>query len=74
MHYTIETNINTNTQLFLYPQGLTVIQGAKMAGASKIIAIDLNPDKFETPRSLVRRIASTQELLRDRSRNTLLES
>jgi S-(hydroxymethyl)glutathione dehydrogenase / alcohol dehydrogenase len=29
------------------PKGLAVIQGAKIAGASKIIAVDVNPDKFE---------------------------
>jgi len=29
-----------------------VIQGAKMAGASKIYAIDINPDKFEMAKSL----------------------
>ena len=27
-------------------QGLAVIQGAKMAGASRIIAVDINPKKF----------------------------
>ncbi|GMH47191.1 hypothetical protein TrLO_g14634 [Triparma laevis f. longispina] len=27
--------------------GLSVIQGAKMAGASRIIAVDINPSKFE---------------------------
>ena len=27
--------------------GLSVIQGAKMAGASRIIAVDINPKKFE---------------------------
>eukprot|EP00980_Cylindrotheca_fusiformis_P009219 scaffold2004_cov101-Cylindrotheca_fusiformis.AAC.9 len=32
--------------------GLAVIQGAKMAGASKIIAIDINPEKFEMARRL----------------------
>jgi len=32
--------------------GLAVIQGAKMAGASRIIAIDINPDKFESARAL----------------------
>ncbi len=32
--------------------GLSVIQGAVMAGASRIIAIDLNPDKFEMARAL----------------------
>lgn len=31
--------------------GLSVIQGAKMAGAGKIIAIDINEDKFEMARS-----------------------
>ncbi|QJQ94801.1 MULTISPECIES: S-(hydroxymethyl)glutathione dehydrogenase/class III alcohol dehydrogenase [Halomonadaceae] len=30
--------------------GLAVIQGAQMAGASKIIAIDVNPDKFDMAR------------------------
>ena len=33
--------------LTCFKQGLAVIQGAKMAGASKIIAVDLNPAKFE---------------------------
>ena len=28
--------------------GLSVIQGAKMAGATKIIGVDLNPAKFES--------------------------
>ena len=28
-------------------KGLAVIQGAKLAGASKIIAVDINPAKFE---------------------------
>jgi len=32
--------------------GLSVIQGAVMAGASRIVAIDLNPDKFEMARAL----------------------
>ncbi|MCM2130195.1 S-(hydroxymethyl)glutathione dehydrogenase/class III alcohol dehydrogenase [Larsenimonas rhizosphaerae] len=32
--------------------GLSVIQGAQMARASRIIAIDLNPDKFEFARQL----------------------
>ena len=30
--------------------GLSVIQGAKQAGASRILAIDMNPDKFELAR------------------------
>lgn len=33
-------------------QGLAVIQGAKMAGASKIIAVDVNPDKFDAATKL----------------------
>lgn len=33
-------------------QGLATIQGAKIAGASKIIAVDINPDKFEAARLL----------------------
>lgn len=32
--------------------GLSVIQGAVLAGASRIIAIDINPDKFEFARQL----------------------
>jgi S-(hydroxymethyl)glutathione dehydrogenase / alcohol dehydrogenase len=32
--------------------GLSVIQGAKMAGATKIIAIDINPSKFDMARKL----------------------
>jgi S-(hydroxymethyl)glutathione dehydrogenase/alcohol dehydrogenase len=51
-HDATETSINTVTPLFLFPQGLAVIQGAKMAGASKIIAVDLNPDKFENAKKL----------------------
>lgn len=31
--------------------GLAVIEGAKLAGASKIYAIDLNPEKFEAAKS-----------------------
>lgn len=32
--------------------GLSVIQGAVMAGAGRILAVDINPDKFEMARSL----------------------
>jgi len=32
--------------------GLSVIQGAVMAGAERIIAVDINPDKFEMARAL----------------------
>jgi S-(hydroxymethyl)glutathione dehydrogenase/alcohol dehydrogenase len=52
MHNAIESIINAKTHLFLFSQGLAVIQGAKMAGASKIIAVDLNPDKFENAKKL----------------------
>lgn len=31
--------------------GLSAIQGAKMAGASQIIAVDINPEKFEISKS-----------------------
>jgi S-(hydroxymethyl)glutathione dehydrogenase / alcohol dehydrogenase len=33
-------------------QGLAVVQGAKMAGASKIIVIDINPSKFVAAKAL----------------------
>ena len=33
-------------------KGLAVIQGAKAAGASKIIGVDINPDKFEIAKKL----------------------
>jgi len=36
----------------LFPQGLAVIQGAKIAGASRIIAVDVNPSKFPAARAL----------------------
>lgn len=37
----------------LYPfQGLAVIQGAKVAGALQIIAVDLNPKKFDIAKKL----------------------
>ena len=38
------------TNVFL--QGLSVIQGAKHAGATKIIAIDVNPKKFDMAKKL----------------------
>jgi S-(hydroxymethyl)glutathione dehydrogenase/alcohol dehydrogenase len=52
MHDANETIINTDSFISLSKQGLAVIQGAKMAGASKIIAIDLNPAKFEMAKKL----------------------
>ena len=39
-------------RFFHFLQGLAVIQGAKMAGASKIIAVDVNPDKFDAATNL----------------------
>ena len=32
--------------------GLACVMGAKVAGASKIIGVDINPDKFKTGRFL----------------------
>jgi S-(hydroxymethyl)glutathione dehydrogenase/alcohol dehydrogenase len=52
MHDGIKTIINKTPHLFLFPQGLAVIQGAKMAGASRIIAVDINTDKFEMAKKL----------------------
>lgn len=38
---------------YLHPfQGLSVIQGAKVAGALQIIAVDLNPKKFDIAKKL----------------------
>jgi S-(hydroxymethyl)glutathione dehydrogenase/alcohol dehydrogenase len=37
---------------FAFFQGLAVIQGAKMAGASQIIGVDINPEKFDMARKL----------------------
>lgn len=55
----IETIMNTNIwtdslvcMSLFPPQGLAVIQGAKMAGASRIIAVDFNPEKFENAKKL----------------------
>ena len=44
-------NSNYSTH-FVTTKGLAVIQGAKMAGASKIIGVDVNPDKFEIAKKL----------------------
>lgn len=43
---TILYRLSTNTK------GLAVIQGAKAAGASRIIGVDINPDKFEFAKKL----------------------
>eukprot|EP00531_Pseudo-nitzschia_arenysensis_P012680 CAMPEP_0116143838 /NCGR_PEP_ID=MMETSP0329-20121206/15663_1 /TAXON_ID=697910 /ORGANISM="Pseudo-nitzschia arenysensis, Strain B593" /LENGTH=383 /DNA_ID=CAMNT_0003639183 /DNA_START=81 /DNA_END=1232 /DNA_ORIENTATION=+ len=47
----VETN-STVAVFGLGAVGLAVIQGAKMAGSSKIIAIDINPDKFAIAKEL----------------------
>lgn len=50
---TCKVEVNSSVAVFgLGAVGLAVIQGAKMAGASKIIGIDLNPDKFEIAKQL----------------------
>mmetsp|Transcript_8004 Transcript_8004/g.15075 ORF Transcript_8004/g.15075 Transcript_8004/m.15075 type:complete len:385 (+) Transcript_8004:95-1249(+) len=44
---TCKVEVNSTVAVFgLGAVGLAVIQGAKMAGASKIIAVDINPGKF----------------------------
>mmetsp|Transcript_35084 Transcript_35084/g.84973 ORF Transcript_35084/g.84973 Transcript_35084/m.84973 type:complete len:302 (-) Transcript_35084:58-963(-) len=48
-------NVETDSSVAVFglgAVGLAVIQGAKMAGASKIIAVDINPDKFEMAKKL----------------------
>jgi S-(hydroxymethyl)glutathione dehydrogenase/alcohol dehydrogenase len=55
-------------------QGLAVIQGAKMAGASKIIAIDLNPEKFENAKKLGATDCLDPRTVEGPVQNTLLES
>lgn len=47
----VETN-STVAVFGLGAVGLAVIQGAKMAGASRIIAIDVNPSKFDMAKQL----------------------
>lgn len=47
----VETN-STVAVFGLGAVGLAVIQGAKMAGSSRIIAVDINPDKFEIAKQL----------------------
>ncbi len=34
------------------PQGLAVVQGAKIAGALRIIVVDVNPKKFDMAKKL----------------------
>jgi len=44
---TCKVEVDSSVAVFgLGAVGLAVIQGAKMAGASRIIAVDINPDKF----------------------------
>jgi len=50
---TCNVQVNNTVAVFgLGAVGLAVVQGAKMAGASKIIAVDVNPDKFEAAKAL----------------------
>mmetsp|Transcript_2955 Transcript_2955/g.6843 ORF Transcript_2955/g.6843 Transcript_2955/m.6843 type:complete len:685 (-) Transcript_2955:193-2247(-) len=50
---TCKVEVNSSVAVFgLGAVGLAVIQGAKMAGASRIIAVDVNPGKFEAARQL----------------------
>ena len=50
---TCKVEVNSSVAVFgLGAVGLAVIQGAKMAGASRIIAIDINPGKFEMAKKL----------------------
>ena len=45
---TCKVEVNSTVAVFgLGAVGLAVIQGAKMAGASRIIAVDINPKKFQ---------------------------
>jgi S-(hydroxymethyl)glutathione dehydrogenase/alcohol dehydrogenase len=48
--------------------GLNIIQGARIAGAARIIAIDVNPDKLE----MAKRFGATETLLADRGDEGLL--
>eukprot|EP00984_Skeletonema_dohrnii_P016078 scaffold7061_cov137-Skeletonema_dohrnii-CCMP3373.AAC.5 len=46
---TCKVEVDSSVAVFgLGAVGLAVIQGAKMAGASRIIAVDINPEKFAT--------------------------
>mmetsp|Transcript_21948 Transcript_21948/g.31806 ORF Transcript_21948/g.31806 Transcript_21948/m.31806 type:complete len:387 (-) Transcript_21948:228-1388(-) len=50
---TCKVEVNSSVAVFgLGAVGLAVIQGAKTAGASRIIAIDVNPSKFDAAKSL----------------------
>jgi len=50
---TCKVETNATVAVFgLGAVGLAVIQGAKMAGSSRIIAIDINPEKFEIAKKL----------------------
>lgn len=50
---TCKVETNATVAVFgLGAVGLAVIQGAKMAGASKIIAVDINAEKFEIAKKL----------------------
>lgn len=48
----LSLSLNSSSYSHLSKQGLAVIQGAKIAGASRIIAVDINPNKFASAKSL----------------------
>ncbi|MEO1451506.1 MAG: alcohol dehydrogenase catalytic domain-containing protein, partial [Bacteroidota bacterium] len=50
--------------------GLNVIQGARISGAAKIIAVDINPDKLE----MARQFGATEVLLADKADKGLLQA
>lgn len=50
--------------------GLNVIQGARIAGAARIIAIDVDEERF----AMARRLGATDTILADRSDERLLEA
>ena len=43
--------------------GMAVIQGAVLKGASRIVGIDVNPNKFLLAKSLGRQIVSTLKII-----------
>jgi len=65
---TCKVEVNSTVAVFgLGAVGLSVIQGAKMSGASQIFAIDMNPAKFEAATKL----GATTCITVDKNGNTL---
>ena len=50
--------------------GLNIVQGARIAGAARIIAVDINPDKLE----MAKQFGATETLLADRDDAGLLNA